>query len=276
MKTRTASFGYLQRNSLIHRLNPLTKFLALILVAILTVTLVSDIIAITIFLFLLISFVIAKISLRYAFGRLRRLIALIFLIALIQLLFTPFGSVLFYLIPPLAPGFGPFFPITTAGISNAINLAFRLINVVLASVLFIATTDPSRFAASLTKLGIPYRYGYTLVLALRLVPLFDEESNTVQAAQRARGIPVDQGMIRGFFQRIRYTFTPMIFSALGRVDALTLAMDGRGFGFAPTRTYLAFPYFDIKDWIIVIVSLILTIFILWLFFFIIPLPRIFW
>jgi energy-coupling factor transport system permease protein len=272
MKTRTSSFGYLQRESFVHRLSPLTKFLVLILVAILTVTLVSVLTAFIIFLFLLLGFVGAGIKIRYAFGRLRGLLVFIILIAIVQILFTPYGTILFYLIPSLAPGFGPFLPFTTTGITSAINLAFRLINIVLASALFIATTDPSRFAASLTQLRIPYRYSYTLVLALRLVPLFDDESNTVQAAQRARGIPVDRGIIRSFMQRIRYTFIPLIFSALGRVDALTLAMDGRGFGYAKTRTFLSYPQFATKDWVITIASILVTVFSLWVFLFIIPLP----
>ncbi|MFW9935063.1 MAG: energy-coupling factor transporter transmembrane component T family protein [Candidatus Thorarchaeota archaeon] len=274
MKMRTSSFGYLQRKSFVHRLNPLTKFAILILIVILTVTLISDIVSLCIFGFLLLAYIGAGINLRYAFGRLRRLLTFILLIALVQILFTPYGTVLFYLIPPLAPGFGPFLPITIMGVANTINLAFRLINIVSASALFVATTDPSRFAAALTQLRIPYRYAYTLVLALRLVPLFDEESNTVQSAQRARGVPVDQGVIRGFLRQIKYTFMPLIFSALGRVDALTLAMDGRGFGYAPNRTFLAFPGFVAKDWLIVLTSLFLTSFFIWYFLFIMPLPHI--
>jgi energy-coupling factor transport system permease protein len=269
---RTSSFGYLQRKSFIHRLNPLTKFLVLVFLVILTVSLVSDVASLCIFGFLLLGYLGAGISLRYAFSRLQRLLTFIILIALVQLLFTHYGAILFYLVPPLAPGFGPFFPITIEGIGNAINLAFRLINIVLASALFITSTDPNQFAAALTSLRIPYRYGYTLVLALRLVPLFDEESNTVQAAQQARGIPVDKGLFRGFFRRIRYTFMPLLFSALGRVDALTLAMDGRGFGYAPTRTYLNFPTFSFKDWVIIAASTLLTAFLIWYFFFIGPLP----
>ena len=272
MKMRTSSFGYLKRNSFIHRLNPLTKFLVLIFLIFLTATLVSDVVSLCVFVFLLLGYIGAGINLRYAFVRLRRLLTFIVLIAFVQLLFTHYGLVLFFLIPPLAPGFGPFFPITTVGIANAINLAFRLINIVLASALFVASTDPSRFAAALTSLRIPYRYAYILVLALRLVPLFDAESNTVQAAQQARGIPVDKGVIRGLFRRIRYTFMPLLFSALGRVDALTLAMDGRGFGYAPTRTYLDFPTFSFKDWAIAAASAFLTGFFIWYFFFISPLP----
>lgn len=271
---RTASFGYLYRNSFVHRLNPLTKFCVLILIALLTVTLVSIITAFAIFIFLLLGFIGAGISLRYVLRRLRPLLAFILLIALVQILYTPYGTLLFFLLPPLTPGFGPFLPITVTGISNAINLAFRLINIVLASALFVATTDPGRFAAALTSLRIPYRYGYTLVLALRLVPLFDQESNTIQAAQRARGIPVDQGAIRSFLRRIRYAFIPLIFSALGRVDALTLAMDGRGFGYAPTRTFLSFPQYTHTDWIITLGSIFLTTFFIWFFLFVTPLPRI--
>jgi energy-coupling factor transport system permease protein len=272
MKLRTSSFGYLERDSFVHRLNPLTKFFVLLLCAILSVSLVSDIAGLAIFSFLIFGYIGAGISVQYPFSRLRRLFSFIFLIAIIQLIFTPYGLILFFLIPPLAPGFGPFLPITLSGIANALNLAFRLINIVLASALFVVSTDPSKFAAALTWIGIPYRYSYTLVLALRLVPLFDHETNTVQAAQRTRGIAIDQGVLRGFIRQIRYTFTPLIFSALGRVDALTLAMDGRGFGYASTRTFLDLPRFSWIDGIITILSLFLTVFLLWYFLSITPLP----
>ena len=272
MKLRTSAFGYVERNSFIHRLNPLTKFFVLLLIAFLTITLVSDLAGLAIFTFIVLGYVGAGVSIRYPFSRLRRLFGLIILIAIIQLLFTPYGAILFFLIPPLAPGFGPFFPITISGIANAVNLAFRLINIILASSLFIVSTDPSKFASALTQIGIPYRYSYTLVLALRLVPLFDHETNTVQAAQRTRGIAIDQGALRGFIRQIRYTFTPLIFSALGRVDALTLAMDGRGFGYASTRTFFDPPRFSWTDWLITLLSLLLTGFLLWYFLFITSIP----
>ncbi|MFX0168152.1 MAG: energy-coupling factor transporter transmembrane component T family protein [Candidatus Hodarchaeota archaeon] len=274
MKLRTISFGYIQRNSFIHRLNPLTKFLVLLLTAILIVILVSDIAGCVIFSFLLLGYAGAGISIRYPFSRLRRLISFILLITLIQLIFTPFGTILFFLIPPLAPSIGPLFPITTTGVRNAVNLAFRLINIILASALFVVSTNPSDFAASLTRIGIPYRYSYTLVLALRLVPLFDHETNTVQAAQRTRGIAIDRGLLRGFIRQIRYTFTPLLFSALTRVDALTLAMDGRGFGYESTRTFLSLPRYTWMDGLITILSLFLTGFLLWFFLLVTPLPSI--
>jgi energy-coupling factor transport system permease protein len=244
-------------------------------IALLTVALVSDLAAFLILLFVFLSYLGSGISLRLAFVRLRRLIGLILLIAFFQLVFTPYGTFLLYLIPRLAPGFGPYLPVTLSGVFNALFLVLRLLNIVLASALFVFTTDPTLFAVALTRLHVPYRYAFTLILALRLVPLFDEEMSHVRNAQRARGISVDRGVLRGFFTRIRHTFLPMIFSALSRIDTLTLAMDGRGFGYARRRTYARRPRFAPKDWIITLSSLLLTGFLLWHFLFVVPVPRLF-
>lgn len=275
MRGKPQYFGYLPRKSVIHRLNPLTKLSVLICFAILTVILSSDIVSFVMLGFLLFSYFGAGISLRYVTSRLRSIFAFALIIAVVQLVFTSYGPLLFYLIPPLIPGFGPFFPVTMTGIANAIILGLRLINIVLASSLFIATTDPTLFAVALTRLRVPYRYSFTLVLTLRLVPLFDQESSIVQNAQRARGIPVDRGIIRGFLTRVRYTFFPLIFSALSRVDNLTLAMDGRGFGYAKTRTYYRTSSFNLKDFLIVISSFLLTSFLFYCVAFLGFLPRLF-
>jgi energy-coupling factor transport system permease protein len=76
------------------------------------------------------------------------------------------------------------------------------------------------------------------VIALRFLPLFDMETNQVRMAQRSRGLSVE---VRGFtkiMRSIRYTFFPLLVSALSRVDTLSLSMDGRGFGYSSDRTYL--------------------------------------
>ncbi len=265
--------GYIPQNSFIHNLNPLTKLVILVCVAILTITLISEIAAIFILAFILLAYLGAGINPLRISQRLRYILAFALIIALVQLLFTPYGTILFYLIPSISPNFGPYFPITTIGVANAIIMALRLINIVLASGLFVATTDPTLFAFSLTRLRIPYRYSFLLVLTLRLVPLFDQEASIVHDAQRVRGIRLEQGVIRGFLRRLRYTFIPLIVSALNRVDTLTLSMDGRGFGYNRTRSYLRQSSFSLKDWSITITGILLMCILLWNFIFIVPLPR---
>ncbi len=273
MPSWSSRLGYVNRRSFIHRLNPITKLLALLCIAILSIVLVFDTAALSIFIFLLLAYLGAGINLGVITYRLRRLLSFIILIAFFQLLFTPYGRIIFFLIPSLLPGIGPYLPITVAGLSNAILLSFRLINIVLASTLFVATTDPTLFANALTRIGISYRYAFLLVLTLRLVPLFDQEASTVINAQKTRGIAIDKGFIRGIFTRIRYTFLPLIFSALSRVDTLTLAMDGRGFGYAKTRTFFRKSNLSSIDLIISILFLIISFFLIWYVLFVSPLPN---
>jgi energy-coupling factor transport system permease protein len=273
LTTSNLRLGYLPRQSFIHRLNPLTKLAILICVAILTVTLISVLASLIILAFLLLAYVSARVNPLHMSRRLRYILTFALIIAIVQLLFTAQGTILFYLVPSFSPFFGPYFPITTIGVANAIILALRLINIVLASGLFVAPTDPTLFAVALTRIHFPYRYSFLLVLTLRLVPLFDQELSIVHNAQRVRGIRLEHGVIRGFLKRLRYTFIPLIVSALSRVDTLTLAMDGRGFGYAKTRTYLRQSAFTHLDLVVTVTGLLLTCFLLWQFIFLGSFPK---
>jgi len=51
----------------------------------------------------------------------------------------------------------------------------RFLNIIGASYLFVATTDPNRLAYALMQAGLPYRYGFMLITALRFIPLFQLE-----------------------------------------------------------------------------------------------------
>lgn len=53
--------------------------------------------------------------------------------------------------------------------------------------LFINTTNPSEFAASLNRIGVSYRIAYSVALALRYVPDIQREYHDISLAQQARG-----------------------------------------------------------------------------------------
>jgi energy-coupling factor transport system permease protein len=87
------------------------------------------------------------------------------------------------------------------------------------------------------KLGLPYRYGFMLVTALRLAPILEKEAQTIYRAQLVRGIQYDRGNIKKLFLLIQQFLTPLIISALRRADRLVFSMEGRGFGRYKNRTY---------------------------------------
>lgn len=77
--------------------------------------------------------------------------------------------------------------ITDEGLRRGVLVAGRFLAVIMASQLFVLTTDPSGLAYALMRAGLPYRYGFALVTAIRLAPLFELEANTIYQAQLARG-----------------------------------------------------------------------------------------
>ncbi len=66
-------------------------------------------------------------------------------------------------------------------------MSLRFLNVVLASHLFVSVTSSEDFAYALMQAGLPYRYGFALLAAMRFVPYFKTQANTVLQAQMARG-----------------------------------------------------------------------------------------
>ena len=116
-------------------------------------------------------------------------------------------------------------------------MALRFLNVVLASHLFVSTTEPECLAYALMQSGLPYRYGFAFLAAMRFVPYFRDQAQTVRQAQMARGIALDRATPKGVFLMARYTFIPVVVSALGRVESLSVSMEGRCFGLYPTRTF---------------------------------------
>ena len=126
--------------------------------------------------------------------------------------------------------------ITDGGIRAGGAMALRFLLILSASFLFVRVTDPDRLAHALIRWGIPYRYGYAFVLALRFVPFFQNELRTVREAQRLRGIRTSVRSIDGIRRAVRFTFLPVLVSGLVRVDAISMSMKGRAFGVHRSRT----------------------------------------
>jgi energy-coupling factor transport system permease protein len=141
-------------------------------------------------------------------------------------------------------------PITTSGVLSGAHMALRFLVVLSSSFLFVLTTDPDDLARAFIRWGIPYRYGFTLILALRFVPFFRNELRTVREAQRLRGIQTSVRSIKGIRRAIRYTFIPVLVSGLIRVDTIAMSMKGRAFGLHRRRTLPAPRALTIEDGLI--------------------------
>lgn len=104
--------------------------------------------------------------------------------------------------------------------------------------LFVCTTNPSEFAASLNKIGIKYSIAYSVALALRYIPDVQKEYHEISQAQQARGIEMSKKA--SAISRIKNAasiLTPLILTSMDRVDVVANAMELRGFGKNKKRTW---------------------------------------
>lgn len=142
------------------------------------------------------------------------------------------------------------YTITAQQLFYHLNITMKVICVVPVALLFIACTDPSEFAASLAMIGVSYRAGYAVSLALRYIPDVQREYVNISQAQQARGINLS-GKDK-FFTRLKNSVAillPLVMSSINRIETVSNAMELRGFGKEKKRTWYMQRKLTRNDWI---------------------------
>ena len=146
---------------------------------------------------------------------------------------------------------GPY-TVTLQQLFYHLNMTMKVVCVVPVALLFIACTDPSEFAASLAGIGVSYRVGYAVSLALRYIPDVQREYRNISQAQQARGI--DLSGKDKFFTRLKNSVAillPLVLSSLNRIETVSNAMELRGFGKEKKRTWYVQRKMQRNDWVTV-------------------------
>ncbi|OPY28738.1 MAG: Energy-coupling factor transporter transmembrane protein EcfT [Methanocella sp. PtaU1.Bin125] len=235
----------------VHALNPMTKLAALVLFSI-GIFLVASI-PVEAVVFLSLVALIALIRARAIASLLasRFLLSFTVLLFLVQVVFNAGGAV-YFSIPLILFSI----PVTAHGVAVGVVLALRFVCIILASAIFVFTTDPGELAYALIRAGVPYRYGFMLVTAIRFIPVFEAEAGTVRCAQQARGLDIDGKGFRALLNSARYTLMPLVVSALSKVDVLVISMEGRAFGVRPRRTSLREGRFTLTDAAVIVLAIL--------------------
>jgi energy-coupling factor transport system permease protein len=240
---------YLDNDSRLHRIHPLVKLVWLICFSFTCFAAASCLAGIILFCLLLIAYGLAGMSPGFFLRKLRFILVFGLFILLIQILTVESGVLLWRL--SLGPAS---LSVWSEGLLGGLGLMLRFINIIGSSYLFVATTDPNRLAYSLMEAGLPYRFGFMLITALRFIPVFYLELEQVKNAQMAKGIDMEGLSPRKLVKAVRYLLIPLVISALGKVDYLTISMENRAFGLYPTRSYMYSQALSRNDLITILVS----------------------
>ena len=106
------------------------------------------------------------------------------------------------------------------------------------ALVFVFTTHPSEFSASLNRIGVPYKIAYAVSLTLRYLPEIKNDFITIMHAQQARGVDLSsKASLRQRIKGVGSILGPLLFNSLDRADTISNAMMLRGFGRHQQRSW---------------------------------------
>lgn len=253
-------FNYIDRPSPIHRLTGACKLVCLIAwsLAAMTSFYTPLLVALTVLSFLL--FRMAKLKLKDISFVLSLMLVYIVINNVLIFLFSPdHGTNLYGTETVLFKLFGPYV-VTAEQLFYHLNVILKNACTIPIVLLFVCTTNPSEFAASLNRIGVSYKISYAVSLALRYIPDIQREYRDISLAQQARGTEMSKKA--SLVNRLKAASTiliPLILSSMDRIETISNAMELRSFGKNTKRTWYSGRKFSKMDIISIIICTILMI-----------------
>ena len=222
-------YAYRQGKSFMHRLDPVSKGIWILCFSFMILILNVAWLQIVFLAFILLAAtVLAGLPLRSIWRFTRYIYFLGGLLFVLQSLFVKEGPLLFQL---------GVLSVHQQGMLIGAAAGLRVINLASSSMIFLVTTSPRDLAiAANEKLKMPARATQALFLALRFLPLLEEEYYDLIAAHTVRGAGAPKGLRERLERWQRFT-VPYLFSALRRAQVTALAMDSKAFGAFPNKTF---------------------------------------
>ena len=253
-------FNYIERPSPIHRLTGACKLLCLITwsLAAMTSFYTPLLIAMTAAAFVLFRF--ARLKVKDISFMVGLMLIYIVLNNVLIFLFSPdHGAGIYGTETVLFRLFGPYV-VTAEQLFYHLNVILKNACTIPIVLLFVCTTNPSEFAASLNRVGVSYKISYAVALALRYIPDIQREYRDISLAQQARGTEMSKKA--SLVNRLKAASTiliPLILSSMERIETISNAMELRGFGKNAKRTWYSGRKFSRADIISIVVCTLLAL-----------------
>ena len=242
---------YFPGDSFLHRLDPRTKLMVVVLFIIALFLSKSFVSYGLMVLFLAYCVAVSKVGLKALFKGMKPVIFILIFTGVLNLFYSSEGTMIFQ---------WKFLHITTGGLHSAF---FMLL--ISGTFLLTYTTSPIRLTdglesllGPLKKLKVPvHELAMMMSIALRFIPTLIEETDKIISAQKARGANFDDGNL---FQRAKAMvplLVPLFVSSFRRADELATAMECRCYHGGQGRTKLHQLHYHSRDAVAVICCVIL-------------------
>lgn len=226
---------YFPGNSFIHRLDPRTKLIVLVVYIVALFLAVNWVSYALMAAFLVLCIKISTIPAKSFIRGMKPLLMILIFTGVLNLFFTTDGRVLvdFWVIT-----------ITTAGLQRAIFMVVRILLLICGTFLLTYTTSPISLTDGLEALMNPlkkvkvpvHELSMMMCIALRFIPTLIEETDKIMSAQKARGADFESGTLMEKAKALVPILVPLFISAFRRADELATAMECRCYQGGEGRT----------------------------------------
>lgn len=219
---------YVDKNSLIHKMDPLTKLMYVIVSIAITYIMPDHLFVLTVTLISLLMLTIGKV-----FRKIVPIIAisiiLIISIIIVQGAFHPDNETVLFSIGA--------FSFYKEGLSYGLLLTLRVINMLCAFGILILTTKPDELVERLIKIGMSPKIGYVILSVLQIIPQMQATVGKITDAQRSRGMETEGNLLvrmKAFIPLIG----PVVLNSLNDTRERAIALEMRGFNMKNKKTFL--------------------------------------
>ena len=233
-------------NTIVHRLDPRTKILAVVLYIVALFSANSVLTYAIVMVALTVSILASKVPFRSLTKGLKPIVIIVIFTAVMNLFFTKGTPVCdVWLLRH----------ITWEGLVAAVKMLLRIVMLIMGTFLLTYTTSPialtdglESLLGFLKKIKAPiHELSMMMSIALRFIPTLIEETDKIMSAQKARGADFESGNLVQKAKALVPLLVPLFVSAFRRADELATAMECRCYHGDSGRTRMKKLTFAFRD-----------------------------
>ena len=249
---------YFPGQSVIHRLDPRTKLIMLV-IYIVALFLAESWVSYGLMLVFLVTVIwLSTIPLKSILRGMKPLVMILIFTGVLNLFFTQEGGVIFHFW---------ILTVTTGGLTRAVMMMSRILMLITGTFLLTYTTSPialtdglESLMKPLKKIGVPvHELSMMMCIALRFIPTLIEETDKIMCAQKARGADFETGSLMERAKALIPILVPLFISAFRRADELATAMECRCYQGGEGRTKMKLLRYHREDFLAYGVGAVLLI-----------------
>ncbi len=239
-------------DTIVHRLDPRTKLLAVLLYIVALFQAKGWVGYGLVLLVTALCMAMSHISPKNIFKGMKPMLFIIVLTALLNIFYTA-GT-------PILPGW----IVTWEGIDRAVKMILRIVLLITGTFLLTYTTSPMALTdgmevllGPMKKIGVPvHEMTLMMSMALRFIPTLIEETDKIMSAQKARGADFESGNLIQRAKALLPILVPLFVSSFRRADELAVAMESRCYHGGSGRTRMKQLRMERRDWIALALSVL--------------------